>query len=276
MNASSDQYAHALMDLSGGLGSFDFSFASSNVQGLVMGYLGALEGMVRAQVGAGLPGGPVTNEGGSVTMQFVSVGETEEFTMFDWQVPGIFIFALLMTAIFVTATLATEYKNKTVHRMRLTKMTSLDLMAGTTLRWLFIGGMQIVILFVVAWLLGTKVAGEFLPIFLMCFVIAVVAVLASISLGLIIAAFVDDPEQAGNIGTGIAIPLSFLTEAFFPLEFGPAKAIPWSHAANGMKQLMLYDSWDTALVHLGWAFVGAIILFIAGVFIYQQRRLRYI
>ena len=274
MNASSTDYAHTTIDLSGGLGSYDYSFASSLVQGQVMGYVGVLESIVRIQVGAGLPGGPVSNEGGSVGIKYVSIGDTEDFTVFDWQAPGIFIFALLMTAIFVSATLATEYKNKTVHRMRLTKMTSLDLMTGTTLRWLFIGGMQIVILFFFAWILGTKVSGDLGPTFAMCFVVSMVVVLASISLGLIISAFVEDPEQAGNVGTGIAIPLSFLTGAFFPIEFAPAQVIPWTHGANAMKQLMLYNAWDEALIHLGWAFAGAIVLFIIGVFIYQQRRLR--
>jgi ABC-2 type transport system permease protein len=204
----------------------------------------------------------------------VSIGETEDFTVFDWQAPGIFVFALLMTAIYVSATLATEYKNKTVHRLRLTKMTSFDLMAGTTIRWLFVGALQIVILFVVAYALGTQVAGEIGPTFLMCFVVSIVVVLASISLGLIISAFIEDPEQAGNIGTGIAVPLSFLTGAFFPLDFAPASILPWTHGANAMKQLMLYNAWDEAIVHLGWALIGALVLFGIGVFVYQQRRLR--
>ncbi len=274
MNASSDQYAQTALDLTGSLGNYDFSFSSSLVSGQVMGYIGVLETVVRNNVGAIFPEGPVTNEGGSVGVQFVSIRETEEFTVFDWQAPGIFIFALLMTAIYVSATLATEYKNKTIHRLRLTKMRSVDLMAGTTIRWMFVGALQVLILFFVAWGIGTKVAGDVLPTFAFCFVIAMVVVLASISLGLIISAFIDDPEQAGNIGTGIAVPLSFLTEAFFPLEFAPAKVLPWTQGADAMKQLMLYNEWGAALEHMAYALLGALILFFVGVYIYQQRRLR--
>jgi ABC-2 type transport system permease protein len=274
MNSSSDQYARTAIDLSGGLGNFDFSFASSHVQGQIFGYLGAMETIVRMQVGSGLPGGPVTTEGGSVTTQFVSVGETEDFTMFDWQAPGIFIFALLMTAIYVAITLSTENQNKTVHRLRLTKATSLDLMAGNTIRWLFIGSFQILIMFIIAWLLGTKVAGDILPTFLFCYLIAIIAILGSISLGLIISAFVDDPEQAGNVGTAVAVPMSFLTEAFFPLDFAAAKVLPWTQAANGMKQLMLYNEWGAATEHAIFALVGSIILFIIGVIVFRQKRLR--
>jgi ABC-type polysaccharide/polyol phosphate export permease len=113
-----------------------------------------------------------------------------------------------------------------------------------------------------------------LPTFAFCFVISLVVVLASISLGLIISSFIDDPEQAGNIGTAIAVPLSFLTEAFFPLEFGPAKVLPWTQGADAMKQVMLYNEWGAALEHLLYSLIGAIILFLIGVYIYQQRRLR--
>jgi ABC-2 type transport system permease protein len=274
MNASSDAYAHTAIDLSGSLGNFEFSFTSSLVQGQVMGYLGALEYIVRTNVGSGFPEGPVTNEGGSVGMQFVAIGETEDFTVFDWQAPGIFIFALLMTAIYVALTLSTETQNRTIHRLRLTKMTSFDLMAGTTIRWLVIGAIQIFILFVVAWLIGTKVAGDVLPTFAFCFVISIIAVVGSISLGLLISAFVEDPEQAGNVGTAIAVPMSFLTEAFFPLDFAPAKVLPWTQAANGMKQLMLYNEWGAAMEHALYSLVGVIVLFIIGVIVFQRKRLR--
>jgi ABC-2 type transport system permease protein len=274
INASSDQYAHTALDNIGSLTNYDFNFATSLVGGQVMGYIGALETIVRTNVGSGFPSGPVTNEGGSVRSQFVAITETEEFTVFDWQAPGIFIFALLMTSIYVSATLATEYKNKTIHRLRLTKMRSVDLMAGTTIRWMFVGALQVLILFFVAWGIGTRVAGDVLPTFAFCFVISMVVVLASISLGLIISAFIDDPEQAGNIGTAIAVPMSFLTEAFFPLDFAPAKVLPWTQGADAMKQLMLYNEWGAALEHMLYVLIGAFILFTIGVFIYQQRRLR--
>ncbi len=183
-----------------------------------------------------------------------------------------------MTAIYVTVTLATEIKNRTLQRLRLTKMSALDMMGGTTLRWMFVGALQAVVLILVVLALGTKVAGDVGFTMAYVFLIAVVAILASIALGsialgLVISSFVDDPEQAGNIGTAIIVPMSFLTGAFFPMDLAFAQVLPWTQAANAMKQAMLYADFTQAGVHLMYALVGAIALFVIGVLIFKKKRL---
>jgi len=105
------------------------------------------------------------------------------------------------------------------------------------------------------------------------FLIAMVAILASIALGLIISSFVDDPEQAGNIGTAIVVPMSFLTGAFFPMDLAFAQVLPWTQAAHAMKQAMLYADFAQASVHLMYAFIGALVLFIIGVMVFKKMRL---
>jgi ABC-2 type transport system permease protein len=273
INMSSDEYAHSEVELSGALGNFDFSFAASLVQGQIYTHTQVMYATVRYTVGSALPGGPVVLQGGSVGVLYVSVGETEEFTVFDWQAPGIVIFALLMTAIYVTVTLATEIKNRTLQRLRLTKMSATDMMGGTTLRWMFVGALQAMVLILVVLALGTKVAGDVGFTMAYVFLIAVVAILASIALGLVISSFVDDPEQAGNIGTAIIVPMSFLTGAFFPMDLAFAQVLPWTQAANAMKQAMLYADFAQAGVHLVYALAGAVVLFIIGVIIFKKKRL---
>lgn len=272
-NATVPDYAHAFVELMGGIGNYDYSFAASLVQNLVYTYVGTLEATVRYTVGSTLPGGPVSQTSGRVDVVWVSIGETEEFTVYDWQAPGMIIFALMMTAIYVTATLATEVKNKTLQRLQLTKMRAVDLMGGTTIRWLVIGFFQTIIMVAAIWALGTRVAGDPGPTIAAIFMIAMVAILASISLGLIISAFVDDPEQAANIGTAIVIPMSFLTGAFFPMDVAVAKLLPWTQCANAMKQVMLYADFEEALLYTGYAMVGAVVLFIVGVMVFRQKRL---
>lgn len=272
-NMSSDDYSNAVIELSGALGNFDFSFTASLVQGQIYGYVNAMYSMIRYTVGSELPGGPVVIEGGSVNALYVSVGDTESFTIFDWQAPGIVIFALMMTAIYVSLTLATEVKNRTLQRLRLTKMSAVDMMGGTTIRWMFVGAFQTVVLIVVVLALGTKVAGDLGPTMAYLFLISMVAILASIALGLIISSFVDDPEQAGNIGTAIVVPMSFLTGAFFPMDLAFAQVLPWTQAAHAMKQAMLYADFTQANVHLMYALAGAIVVFIIGVLIFKKKRL---
>jgi ABC-2 type transport system permease protein len=152
-------------------------------------------------------------------------------------------------------------------------MSSLDMMGGTTLRWLFVGVLQVVILIVLLVALGTRMAGDFGMTVAYLFIIALIAVLASIAMGLIISSFVDDPEQAGNIGTAVIVPMSFLTGAFFPMDLAFAQVLPWTQAANALKQTMLYADWAQANVHMMYALAGALILFVAGVLIFKKKRL---
>lgn len=273
LNMTSDEYAHATVDMSGALGNFDYSFAASLVQGQLMGFINGLYSIVRYSVGSIFPGGPVVLQGGTVQAQYVSVGDTEEFTLFDWQAPGIVVFALMMTAIYVSITLSMEIKNRTLQRLRLTKMTALDMMGGTTLRWLFIGVLQTIILLLILLAVGTRMSGDLGPTMAYMFCIALVAVLASIALGLIISSFVEDPEQAGNIGTALVVPMSFLTGAFFPMDLAFAQVLPWTQASNALKQTMLYADWAQANVHMAYALTGAVVLFIAGVLIFKKKRL---
>ncbi len=273
INMTSTEYAHATLDMSGALGNFDYSFAASLVQGQLLGSINGLYASVRYVVGSSFPGGPVVLKGGSVQAQYVSVGDTEEFTVFDWQAPGIVVFALMMTAIYVAITLSMEIKNRTLQRLRLTKMTALDMMGGTTLRWLFVGVLQTVILIAILLAIGTRISGELAITMVYMFMIALVAVLASIALGLIISSFVEDPEQAGNIGTAFVVPMSFLTGAFFPMDLAFAQVLPWTQAANALKQTMLYADWAQANVHILYALAGATALFIAGVLIFKKKRL---
>ncbi len=273
VNMSSDRYAHAVVEMSGALGNFDYSFAASLVQGQLYGTTNGMYAAIRYTVGSSFPGGPVVLQGGSIGTAYVSVGETEDFTVFDWQAPGMVVFALMMTAIYVSITLAMEVKNRTLQRLRLTKMSSLDMMGGTTLRWLFVGVLQVIILIVILVALGTRMAGDFGMTVAYLFIIALIAVLASIAMGLIISSFVDDPEQAGNIGTAVIVPMSFLTGAFFPMDLSFAQVLPWTQAANALKQTMLYADWAQANVHMMYALAGALFLFVAGVLIFKKKRL---
>jgi ABC-2 type transport system permease protein len=266
-------YADAIVGLTGSFGNMDYSVASSMVQGQLGRYSGTVEAMTRYAVGMQF-GGPAPQEGATVQGEFLSVGETEEFTIFDFMAPGLMIFAIMMLAMGVTQTLANEVKDKTLNRLRLTKMRSIDLMTGTSIKWLFMGALQIIILFIVAVALGTHFAGNYWLTIPIAIGIAMVVVLASISVGLIISAFVEDPEQATNLATLIVVPLSFFTGAFFPLDVAFAQVLPFTQGANAMKDMLLFADGGAALVHTVYALIGGLVLFGIGVVMFSQRRLR--
>lgn len=267
-------YGTATIALSGELTSFDYSFAASQVNGVLNAYTEALYWTVRGNIGAQFPGGPVSEEAGSTGVVFSSLDVSEELNIFDLTVPGIIIFGLMMQAMGVTATLGQERKDRTLDRLRMTKMTSFDLMGGTTIRWMVLGVFQVAILFGVALLLGLNVAGN-VPITVAgAMVIALVVVLATISLGLIVSAFVEDPEQATQLSVVVIMPMAFFTGAFFPVDLAAAEVLPWTQGAIAMKQMMHFADWGSAMYHTGICLLMALVLFAIGVFTYSRNRLR--
>jgi ABC-2 type transport system permease protein len=267
-------YGTATVAFSGELTSFDYSFAASQVNAVLVVYRETLYWTMRANIGSQFPGGPVSEEAGSAGVEFSSLDVSEELNVFDLTVPGIIIFGLMMQAMGVTATLGQERKNRTLDRLRMTKMTSFDLLGGITIRWMVMGVFQVIILFGVALLLGMNVAGEVPLTIAGAMLTALVVVLATISLGLIVSAFVDDPEQATQLSVVVIMPMAFFTGAFFPIDVAAANVLPWTQGALAMKQMMHYADWGGAMYHTLVCLVMALVLFAVGVITFSRNRLR--
>jgi len=213
-------------------------------------------------------------KGDLVQGAFVSMGETEELVAFDYIAPGLLVFGLMMATMFVTSTLSMEVENHTLDRLRLTKMTALDMMGGETIRWMVIGLIQVLVLFAAVVLVGTHFAGTPGGTLPYAIVIGLSVMLASVALGLVISSFVDDPEQSSNLATLVVVPLSFLTGAFFDLKLPGIEYLPWSQASTAMRQLLVYNDLGAAMGNTAVCLVGGVVLFAAGAFIFHHRRLR--
>jgi ABC-2 type transport system permease protein len=267
-------YSHARLDLRGVQGDLDYSFSSSIVESILRAYTQTTTVKVRQMVGSLLPGGPAKTQGTLVQGAFVSMGEKSELVAFDFIAPGLLVFGLMMTTMFVTSTLSMEVDNHTLDRLRLTKMRALDMMAGETVRWMVIGVIQVLVLFAAVVLVGTHFAGtpgETLPY---AIVIGLCVVLASIALGLVISSFVDDPEQASNLATLVVVPLSFLTGAFFDLQLPGIEYLPWSQGSTAMRHLLIYNDVGAAMGSTLICLLGGVVLFALGATVFHYKRLR--
>ena len=267
-------YANATVELMGTQGTMKYSFASAMTQGYLGAYTGMEEAIVRQTVGARLSGGPAPREGPAFSTDFVDRGKTSEFVAFDWFAPGMIVFGLMMTTMGVSTGLVSEVKDRTLNRLKLTKMSAMDMMGGATLQWLAIGVLQTLLIFAVALLVGTHFAGDYLVAVPIAICIGVVVVLASVSLGLIISSFVDDPEQANNLATLIVVPLSFFTGVFFNMDLAVTRYLPWTQGATAMRQALLFNNWGPAMTATLICLVGAAVMFVIGVVLFQYKRLR--
>lgn len=253
-------------------------------QGILSNFLSGYKDQIVIQTQNG-----IRNTPGAQPVQFLDykidgIG-TKNFTTFDYMAPGIIVFAILMMAINVAALFAREVENGTLRRLRISKMTSFDYLFGGLLPWSLVVAAQVLILFTVAIAIGFHWQGNVNSIIL-AVIVGIIGGIASIALGMIIAAFAKSPPQASQLGTLIAVPVSFLSGAFIPLPQVVVGSImgqqvfiydilPWYHVVNILRNVLTFGKgWADISNDVAITMVLTVILFVIGVLAFSRTRLR--
>jgi ABC-2 type transport system permease protein len=265
------------------------SLAFGATQNLIFNVLGQYENQIQAmatrQVDAAL-----TQNRSNASIDYISgavqpLTGTRSLTLFDYQASGVIVFALLIEIGSIAQDLARESDSGTLARLKLSNMRSFDLLFGTMLTWIVIAVAQILLLFGVAVALGFEWAGGANSIGL-AVLVGIIGGIASISLGLLLAAFTTNERQAAQLGTLIAVPVAFLTGAFYPLPteilgtaFGTTfqvyDVLPWTLVADALRQILLYGSnFGAVAIYIGFAIALTVALFVVGVIAYSRVALR--
>lgn len=254
--------------------------------GTAQGILAGILEPYQYQVAANIQNGGRTNTQTQKLIQGKIEGMpgTKTFTNFDYLAPGMMVFAILMLATSVATILTREVESGTLKRLKLSKMTSFDFLFGGLLPWSLVAAAQVLILFAVAIGIGFHWQGGINSIVL-AVIIGIIGGIASISLGMIIAAFAKSPPQAGQLGTLVAVPLTFLVGAFFPLpqmvignfmgqQVQIYDILPWHQILIALRDVLTYGySWDSIVYPVGSAIILSAILFVIGVFLFSRARL---
>lgn len=179
-----------------------------------------------------------------------SIEGTSSFSLFDYIAPGLIVFAILMNVTSVASQIAEENEDGLLRRLKLSKMKSRDYILANLCAWLFMGAIQVVILFGVALLLGFKWQGG-TDSLVLAVAIGIATTIVSVALSLIIVSITKTANQAGSLATIISVPLSFICGSFFPLpEFvigtfnGRSvqiyEILPWNQAITAFRQVLTY------------------------------------
>ena len=64
--------------------------------------------------------------------------EKEKFSIFDYQTPGIIVFAILMLISTSTSTLAAEIEKQTIRHIKLCGINAFEYLSGITISWLLL------------------------------------------------------------------------------------------------------------------------------------------
>ncbi len=249
-------------------------------QGILVGVLAQYQDEIVTQTQNTVRGTPGAQPVVFLNSKVEPMEGTTNFTNFDFIAPGMIVFAILLLATTVAASLTREVEKGTLARLKLSKMSGFDLLFGGLIPWSLVVVAQVVILLAVAVAIGFHWQGGLNSI-LLAIPVGVIGGISSIALGMIIAAFVENDRQAANLGTLITVPASFLVGAFFPLPnveiFGvPFNAVlPWTHTLDALRSLLTYGGgWNEIAYPVAISVVLTVILFAIGVILFSRNRLR--
>jgi ABC-2 type transport system permease protein len=215
------------------------------------------------------------------------IAGTSSLTGFDYMAPGFMVFGILMGGSGVIASLAEEKENETLKRLKISKMRSSDLMIGTLIPYAIMGFVQVMLSLVVALLVGyhynpngnLALAG----------LIGMLGGVATVALGLIVAAFISNAKQGGSLGAMITVPLSFLSGAFFPLpnptlipdffgkgqHFGIWDVLPWRQCSSSLTKVLTFGAGIEGVAsEVGLMIVEILVLLGLGVYLYRSKQLK--
>ena len=151
----------------------------------------------------------------------------------DWVLPGILGMNMMFSCLFGVGYVVVRYrKNGFLKRLRATPLTSFEFIVAQ------IASRMVLILVITATiytgthlLLGTRMDGNYLTLFL----IAVVGAVSLVSMGLVVSARVTSEELAGGLLNLINWPMMMLSGVWFSLEGAPeivrsaSNVLPLSH-----------------------------------------------
>jgi ABC-2 type transport system permease protein len=248
------------------------------VQSMVIGILNAyLEG-VETEAIKDIPGVPTDSGMEYVSIETENIAGTEESSVFDYFAPGIMVFGLLLGVIAVAESMAKMVEDNTLSRLKISMMNSFDLLFGSLLSWTLFAGFQVLILFTVAVALGFNWVGGSTSLILGLLVGCIVGV-ACISLGMLIAAFAKNTEQASSLGTLVSIPMSFVIGVF--ISFPPGvftkiiAVLPWRQGLLSLHEVLTYGSTlEEVAPNITALVIETAILFAVGVIAFSRFRLK--
>ena len=203
-------------------------------------------------------------------------------TDFSVYAPGLLVFAILLLIPQTALLLGREMRTRTIRRLQLSGVSSVELLGGIGLSQLVMAVAQIALFLIGLILFGLDYTRALVPIFLASFLTAVSAVGA----GLVIGCFVQNDSQAVNLGASVTMLQVFVSGSFFPMPLQPIfhllgheiawnDAIPATHAMTALQQAVTYGA---DLGQIGFRLAAAAILsavfFLIGAVLFQWKVMR--
>jgi ABC-2 type transport system permease protein len=164
---------------------------------------------------------------------------------FDIYVPGIFVFSIIMLILSASLSIIRDVEDKTMLRLKLTRMTVLDYLIGNTIVQWLVGIISFGFTLWLAKMLGFNSAGSLWLVLLVCSL----CILSIIAISLILIAFCKNATMVMIVGNFPLFILMFFTGSMIPLPrheliagFALNDLLPPTHAVIAMNKIFTYGS----------------------------------
>ncbi len=212
-----------------------------------------------------------------------TLGYSGQRTEFELYVPGIMILAVIMMIFSASAAIVREPEAKTLDRLKISNLTSLEFLGGISLIQVIIAIVSLLLTLLVALSIGyTLLPGTFWFILMVAFLTS----LSMIAFSLIVAAICRSIKDVAIIGTFPLFILMFFTGAAFPISGGKLFTLAgitfyindilsptWAVDALN-KVLIKGQEIRETIPDLAMILVLTLVYFIIGVWAFKQRHMR--
>jgi len=203
-----------------------------------------------------------------------------EFSAMNFMVIGTLTYAISIISFSTALSFAKERQSGTFSRMRTTPMSTMDLLTGGLISNVAVSLLQATLVFGTAYALGFQPMGatdmDKLVNMLAAFAVTAILAVAFVGIGLVLAAFAKNEDQAVGISWMIIIPMMFISGTWFeptdPTMNTVAHAFPATYANKAVRAILARGaplasmySYIIALV------VYAAIAYTVGVFLFRKK-----
>ncbi len=196
---------------------------------------------------------------------------------FDIYAPGIFVFSIIMLILSASLSIIRDVEDKTMLRLKLTRMTVLDYLIGNTLVQWLIGMISFGLTIWLANSLGFNSAGSIGLVLLVCSL----TILSIIAISLIMVAFCKNATMIMIVGNFPLFILMFFTGSMMPLPrhelfagFALNDLLPPTHAVIAMNKIFTYGSGLKDISYELYMLLGLTVVYYAlGVVLFRKKHL---
>lgn len=224
----------------------------------------------------------VTGSKSLTSIKETGLGSSSNISDFDLIVPGILILSLIMLMFTATIAFISEVENKTIIRLKLSKLTSFEFIAGVSLVQFLVGAVSILATLGMAVLLGFEFKGPLIAFFL----ITILTSLSIIAFSLIIAALTKTANEVLVVGNFPLFLFMFFTGAAFPLKskgffslFGYPVSLQGlmspTHSISALNKIMIMDmKFGDIIPEIVSIIILTFIYFVIGLLLFQKRHMK--